>query len=337
MTTRLLAPLELLYLAGWKLKTAREQRLPLRRLSWPVVSVGNLSAGGSGKTPLVMALIGLLEARGFAVDVLSRGYHRQRAKGSAAAEQVDPEGPARRFGDEPTMIARATGARVFVGPDRYAAGRLAESRAESRPPHSGWRVHLLDDGFQHRRLARSFDIVVLHRQDFSDALLPVGRLREPFGSLARADAVVLRSEDRGFAARLQPYLRSGAGIWYMRRKVALPIALGKTAAFCGIARPREFFSSLEAAGLQLAACKSFPDHHWYSIGQIEALCRLAERAGCSHFVTTEKDAVRLDARMIARLERVAPLEVVRLSVEIEDEDRVAAELGAALGQPRVSP
>lgn len=333
MITRLLAPFELVYLAGLRLKNARDRKRPLRHLSWPVVSVGNLSSGGSGKTPLVLALIRLLGERGFAVDVLSRGYRRQPAAGSDAVEEVDPEGSARRFGDEPMMIARATGARVFVGTDRYAAGQLAESRA----PRADHHIHVLDDGFQHRRLARSLDIVVLHRQDFLDSLLPAGRLREPFSSLARADAIVLRAEDRDLAGRLQRHLRAGAKVWYVKRKLLLPDGPGRTAAFCAIARPREFHRALESAGAQLVLRKTFRDHHWYSIREIERLCRLGERAGCGRFVTTEKDAVRLDGAMLARLERVAPLVVARLSVEIEDEDGVMEDVTAAIGQPEVLP
>ena len=112
-------------------------------------------------------------------------------------ERVDPEGEAARFGDEPLLIARAAGVPVYVGASRYEAGLLAERDANERG------IHLLDDGFQHRRLARDLDIVVLHASDFEETLLPAGRLREPLASLRRASVVVLRAEDRALEAELR--------------------------------------------------------------------------------------------------------------------------------------
>lgn len=336
MTRRLLAPLDLLYLAGLQVKQARDRRLGSRRLTWPVASVGNLSVGGAGKTPLVIALIRLLSERGWNIDVLSRGYRRQRSPGSSEAEEVDPVGSARRFGDEPLMIARLTGAQVFVGADRYAAGLLAESRASrASMPADRLSMHLLDDGFQHRRLARDLDIVVMNRKDLSDSLLPRGRLREPLSSLVRADAVVLRREDEDLAETLQRYLRPGTPLWSVTRRLSLPGGLGRVAAFSAIARPQEFYRSLEVAGAEVVARKSFRDHHWYSDRDIEAISSLGKRVGCDHFVTTEKDVIRLEAAMKARLERVAPLVTAGLSVEIAEEDRVAEEVAAFLKRARV--
>src|SRR5713226_7714970 len=153
-----------------------------RSLQGSVVSVGNLSTGGSGKTPFVILLGELLKARGVSFDVLSRGYGR-KTKG---VRVVEPGGSARDFGDEPLLIARLLEVPVIVGEDRYAAGRLAEERL-------GVRLHLLDDGFQHRALARDFDIVLVTPEDARDRLLPVGRLREPPAALKRAHAVVLTS------------------------------------------------------------------------------------------------------------------------------------------------
>ena len=137
-----------------------------RRLARPVVSVGNLSAGGTGKTPFVIALAELLQARGIAVDMLSRGYRRK----TQGVLVVDPAGSAAEFGDEPLLIARRLGVPVIVGESRYHAGLMAEERFPSR-------VHILDDGFQHRSLARDFDIVLLTKADLNDRLLPAGRLR----------------------------------------------------------------------------------------------------------------------------------------------------------------
>ena len=153
-----------------------------RSLQGPVVSVGNLSVGGSGKTPFVLLLGELLTARGVKFDILSRGYGREK-RGVA---RVDSGGSSRDFGDEPLLLARRLNVPVIVGEDRYEAGLFAEK-------HFGPQLHLLDDGFQHRALARDFDIVLVTPEDARDSLLPAGRLREPLKSLSRADAVVLTS------------------------------------------------------------------------------------------------------------------------------------------------
>ena len=178
-------PLSALYGAIVKARNDLYDRgaLKIRRLQGPVVSIGNLTVGGSGKTPFLITLGELLKERGVAFDVLSRGYGRA-TKGVAL---VDPEGSPRDFGDEPLLIARKLRVPVIVGEDRYAAGQFAEQKF-------GTQLHLLDDGFQHRRLARDFDIVLIAPTDAEDLLLPTGRLREPLSSLARADAVVLTND-----------------------------------------------------------------------------------------------------------------------------------------------
>ncbi len=180
MKRPILLPLVPLYAAGLAL---REMRLehgwePVRRLQHPVISIGNLSTGGSGKTPLTITLAKLLAARGLHVDVLSRGYGRR----SAVPLRVDPKGSADQFGDEPLLIAREAAAPVYVAAERYDAGRLAEDEftrqggelAAGQVPL----VHILDDGFQHRQLVRDVDILLLSRDDWQDHLLPAGNLRE---------------------------------------------------------------------------------------------------------------------------------------------------------------
>jgi tetraacyldisaccharide 4'-kinase len=177
-----LNPLAGLYGAATALRNVLFDRglLTSRRLERPVVSVGNLSAGGSGKTPFVIALGELLKARGIGFDVLSRGY-RRKTRGVLV---VESDGSSADFGDEPLLIARWLGVPVIVGESRYEAGRVAERKFQSQ-------LHILDDGFQHRSLVRDFDIVLMTAPDFEDKMLPTGRLREPLSSLARADAVVL--------------------------------------------------------------------------------------------------------------------------------------------------
>jgi tetraacyldisaccharide 4'-kinase len=301
-----LVPLVPLYAAGLGVKNALAYRRP-GRLGRPVVSVGSLSAGGAGKTPVVLALARLLEAHGVAVDVLSRGYGRT----SSVTEVVDPAGAAARFGDEPLELARQ-GLRVFVGADRLAAGRVAEVAG-------GAGVHLLDDGFQHRRLGRELDVVLLTVQDAGDWLLPAGDLREPLSALGRADVVVVREEE---AAALAAVIarHTQAETWVIRRELSLPAEMAaRPMAFCGIARPEGFLAMLQAVGCEALAGPRFADHHAYSDGDVERLVEAARAAGADGFVTTAKDAVKLSAAQSARLGAVA---VAELRVRWVDEARV---------------
>jgi tetraacyldisaccharide 4'-kinase len=297
------------YKYGWKKP---------QHLSWPVVSVGNLSVGGAGKTPLVIRLAQLLAAEAVHVDVLLRGYGRS----SSQVERVDPEGDASRYGDEPKLIARTANIPVYVGASRYDAGLLAERKAQ-RPG-----IHLLDDGFQHRRLARAMDIVVLHASDFNSTLLPAGRLREPLGSLKRASAIVLRAEDR----QLESDLRARgitAPVWIQHRRLAVECE-GPVVAFCGIARPDEFFAALRSRKVDLKSTLALGDHQAYSGSRIARLISLLQRNDASGFVTTEKDAVRLSREQRAQLEEVAPLHVARLQVSLDDEAAITRQLRGLL-------
>jgi tetraacyldisaccharide 4'-kinase len=307
--TPLLAPLELLYRSLVRARNARFDRTPPQRLGWPVISIGNLSVGGAGKTPLAICLAELLRREGMHPDVLSRGYRRS----SHTVERVDSSGSAERFGDEPLLIAQATGVPVYVGANRYEAGKLAEREL----PRPG--IHLLDDGFQHRQLARNLDIVLIHRSDLQQRLLPAGRLREPLASLRRANVIVLREEDAELESTIRSYVSSECCFWHVRRTLALRTPAKRAVAFCAIARPREFFDGLIAAGAGLAEQISFRDHHRYRVEDIEQLAKLGRRAVCDAFVMTAKDEVKLDPAMRARLNAVAPLSTATLTVEFEDE------------------
>jgi tetraacyldisaccharide 4'-kinase len=251
--------------------------LASQRLEQPVVSVGNLAVGGSGKTPFVIALGELLKARGIRFDVLSRGYGRK----TRGVLVVGPDGNAADFGDEPLLIARRLGVPVIVGESRYAAGRVAERKFQSQ-------LHILDDGFQHRSLARDFDIVLMTARDFGDRMLPSGRLREPLSSLARADAVVLPA---GLAVD-HPALRKKT-VWIIERELVLPNLPAAPVVFCGIARPEQFFAQVRAAGITPAAEVSFRDHHAYDRSDVERLLAMRVKLGAGGFLTTEKDAVNL--------------------------------------------
>jgi tetraacyldisaccharide 4'-kinase len=292
-------PLTRLYGAASGLRNSLFERgvLQSRRLEQPVISVGGLSAGGAGKTPFVIALGELLRARGIRFDVLSRGY-RRKTRGVLV---VDPDGTAADFGDEPLLIARRLGVPVIVGERRYEAGRVAEQRFQSQ-------LHILDDGFQHRSLARDFDIVLLTGDDFRDRLLPSGRLREPLSSLERADAIVLTS-----ALENEHPALSQKSIWPVARALVLPDLPVAPVVFCGIARPEQFFAQVRAAGVTPAAQLSFGDHHSYDHGDVERLLATRTKFRAGGFLTTEKDAVNLGALQ----SELAPLTIAVLKVTLD--------------------
>jgi len=282
------------------------------RLRGPVVSVGNISVGGSGKTPFVILLGELLKQEGIRFDVLTRGYRRAAKEISV----VDPDGSAEQFGDEPLLVARKLGVPVIVGADRYRAGLLAEERF-------GPQLHLLDDGFQHRRLARDFDIVLLTPEDQADDLLPAGRLREPHLSLSRADAVVLT---RG--ARAESFPLDGKEVFRVERGIECGEIPSRPLAFCGIAKPEVFFNQLRQRGIVPGAQISFRDHHRYSEGDLQRLCSIARQRSTNGFVTTEKDVINLGAHANV----LAPLTVVRATMSIDDPGRLVALLRARIAE-----
>jgi tetraacyldisaccharide 4'-kinase len=269
-----------------------------QKLQGPVVSVGNLSVGGSGKTPFVILLGELLKARGLKFDILSRGYGRQ-TKGVA---RVEPGGSSRDFGDEPLLMARRLGVPVVVGEDRYQAGVFAEGKF-------GAQFHLLDDGFQHRALARDFDIVLVTPDDSRDHLLPTGRLREPLTSLRRADAVILTS-----GASPDAFPLNGKLTWRVRRGILPKNVPERPIVFCGIARPQNFILQLRTAGIEPVAEAFFRDHHAYSESDIRDLLELRQKSEAGGYVTTEKDAINLGSYLSA----LAPLSVVPVKMELAD-------------------
>lgn len=293
-------PLAAIYGAGVRLRNGLYEQgiLKQKRLAGPVVSVGNLSVGGSGKTPFVLLLGELLKARGIKFDVLSRGYGRQ----SRGVAVVDAGGSARDFGDEPLLIARGLGVPVIVGEERYEAGVVAESKF-------GPQLHLLDDGFQHRALARDFDIVLVTPEDARDRLLPAGRLREPLASLKRADAVVLIS---GASAEAFPVKQTL--VWRVRRGIVPKNPPSRPVVFCGIARPKNFVLQLRTAGVEPAAEAFYRDHHAYDERDIRDLLALRTKSEADGFVTTEKDAINLGG-LLASLD---PLVVIPVKMELMD-------------------
>lgn len=279
--------------AGWALAGAgalRRRLVQPARAPLPVVCVGNLVAGGTGKTPVALALATLLARRGRRVCCLTRGYGGTLAGPLA----VDPGiHDAHAVGDEALLLAAA--APTVVARDRAAGAALARAR--------GADVVVMDDGFQNPGLAKDLSLIVVDGAvGFGNGrLMPAGPLREPIDTgLARADAVVIVGPDRTrvagrvagaapiLAARLQP--DPGWDVLVGRRVVA----------FAGIGRPAKFFDALAAHGIETIAAVGFPDHHPYRVDELARLEAQAHAADAV-LVTTAKDAVRLTAAVRARL------------------------------------
>jgi tetraacyldisaccharide 4'-kinase len=303
-----LAPLGALYgaLGAVRVGAYRSGLLRRRRLAGPVVSVGNLSVGGSGKTPVVARIAELLIEAGLPVAILSRGYGGS-FKGEAliVSDGRTLLADAQAAGDEPVMLARALPAAVVaVGPHRDVVGRTVEMLL-------GPRVHVLDDGFQHLRLARDLDILCLEAADLHDWPLPAGRLREFASAQRRADLRLvvggtmknghsfgLRRRHLGFFgldARPQPAPRRP---WLVS----------------GIARPQRFHADVAAEVGEIAGLDSFTDHHRFAAAEWRLVEEKARAAGADALVTTAKDAVRLPPAS-----GTLPVLVFRIAAEIEGE------------------
>jgi tetraacyldisaccharide 4'-kinase len=267
-----------------------------RRLPYPVISVGNLSMGGSGKTPVVAALARLLRQRGERPVILTRGYRRRHATEGVLVVSDDQRvlEPVERSGDEPQMLARTLpGVPVLVGADRYLAGVFAGR-------HFGATVSILDDGFQHVQLERDVDLVLVSVDDLNDRVLPAGHLREPLAAAHLADAVLVSGseEDVSSVARALGHptawrvaVRYGSMCGVGR---ALSDPRNRIVAFAGIARPERFFNTLRSLGYDVVRELTFPDHHWYRASDIAAIKAAARDANATLIVTTEKDVVRCD-------------------------------------------
>ena len=273
-----------------------------RRLNHRVISVGNLSMGGSGKTPVVAALARLLRDRGERPVILTRGYGR---RDSAEGVLVVSDGqrvrePVTRSGDEPQLLARhLSGVPVLVSADRYLAGLFAEKYFDVT-------VSILDDGFQHMQLQRDVDLLLLSPADLDDRVLPSGRLREPLSSARFADAVLVPGEEEDVARVTSALAHHNVfqlvNHYGQLRRVQKdpPYAVGRVlsdpaariVAFAGIARPERFFNALRALGYDVARELTFRDHHWYTSTDIERIQAAARETNATLIVTTEKDAVR---------------------------------------------
>ena len=298
----------------------------IERAGLPVLSVGNLSTGGTGKTPVTLFLAEGLLAAGIETAVLSRGHGGRRREDPM---RVDPGSDPRAAGDEPALMARRLGeGRVFVGKRRIEAARLA------RAAHPGLRALLLDDGFQHRALHRDLDLLLLDGQRLwgDGRMLPLGDLREPAANARRAHALIVtragRVRDR---AQVEAWWRangSGGPLFWLDFRlsqlraldppdldpVPLPEAEAAPAyAWCGLGNPEAFFADLRGAGVLMRETACFGDHQGPSPDELEAMCDEARAAGAERFVCTEKDAVKLTEDHLAALS--LPLFVAEQRVE----------------------
>ncbi len=279
---RLLLPIGWLFIALVRLRRLAYRRgwLRSRRLPVPVVVIGNLVAGGAGKTPLTLWLVQHLRALGRKPGIVSRGYGRR----DNLIQKVGAGRTASEVGDEPLLLAQRSGCPVFVGADRGAA---ADALLSENPECD---VILCDDGLQHLRLARDVEIIVMDRRGLMNGWpLPAGPLREPAERVSRVDALVLHNNDQIRAAGVPTFQMYLAGNEFYRldapNERLLPAALQglRLAAFAGIGEPQRFFDHLMALGLSFEP-HAFPDHHRYT--------RADFSFPAEALLTTEKDALK---------------------------------------------
>lgn len=310
------------YRRGW----LRSKRLPAR-----VISVGNLTVGGTGKTPMVMRLAAWLRQRGLHVAVLTRGYGRRERlplviNGQGEVAKYTPE----LMGDEPILLARRLpDITVGIGADRFAVARQIIAMEAPHPPE----VFLLDDGFQHLRLARDLDLVLLDAANPSavGALLPAGPLREPLSALARADLVVLTRTAGADATQLLDAVRRhnpGAPVFCASTRLLgifdaathrpanlFVLKQQRVLGFCGIGNPEAFWEDLRRWGFDVVGTRAFPDHHRYSVDDFRALIRHADGVRARALLTTEKDLINLTVVPPSS----PPCLYCRIDLELEDE------------------
>lgn len=308
------SPWQRLYRLAHRLRR-RRWATRARHLPRPVVSVGNLHWGGSGKTPLVAALAGHLRDGGRRVAILSRGYGRQGGRVRVVSHGEGPLLGPRLAGDEPVLLAgQLPGVAVVVGADRHQAGRHALERL-SPPPD----LFLLDDAFSHLALARDLDLLAFPAADpFAGGRLPPsGRLREPLASAAHADAVLLTGFAMApgagdeLARALRPHGFGGPGFaaptvaGIPRSAAGEPIDPEEPVlAVCAIARPEAFLETVRAAGLTLAGHLFFPDHHRYPEASLQSIADAFRQYGAARVLTTAKDRVKLQDRLALPLAEI---------------------------------
>lgn len=303
------------------------------KLSAPVISVGNLSVGGTGKTPCVAFIARTLRDEGHGVAILSRGYKRQTRGRVEVSNGDEILCSPRESGDEPYLLAQSCpGVRVVVDEDRYAAGHWLERRT----PISAF---ILDDAYQHLRLARDLNLLLI---DATESLalakmIPFGKLREPVNGLRRADAVIVTRSDQplnrtSLLETIEKHAWPNTPVFFayhemtrLRRldneESACIAELARTpiAAVSGIAKPDRFNEDLQRAGLRIVLRRDFEDHHSYTVEEFASIARAAQSAKAEAIIVTEKDAANLMAEAI----RQSPLPVYAARIEFRCEEEVA--------------
>jgi tetraacyldisaccharide 4'-kinase len=322
-----LVPLAALYGGAAALKAALYARGLLRRhvLRGPVVSVGNLRLGGTGKTPLVVRCAEILRDSGAPVAVLSRGYGgSHRGECLLVSDGTSVLATSLEAGDEPVMIARRVpGVVVAVGPRRDLVGRRVEERF-------GPLIHLLDDGFQHLRLARNLDLLCLGPGDLTDWPVPAGRLREFARASRRADLLFAPPDEPGVDPTRAVRLGHRVLGFFGRDGRAVPPPQ-RPYLLSGIASPERFHEDVARQVGTLAGLRAFPDHHPYRPEEIREIFEEASGRGADAVVTTAKDLTRLPEGG-----ETLPLLTLEIAAEVEDEVRLRTALlalarGAAWG------
>ena len=270
----------------------------------PVISVGNITAGGTGKTPFVIALANWLSEIGYSPGIVTRGYRRQSKGQQIVRDRNSILSTPAQAGDEPFIIASNTRQTVVIADtDRVSAAKTTVKTYACD-------IVIADDAFQHRRLGRNIDIVIWDagHNPKTSLILPVGRLRESIKGLQRADLLLVSRTD-SVSTPSADYFKnlnstfclsaipmSIERICLLSTNVEIPVAELKderTIAFCGLGNPDQFFNTVEQLTQSTPVKKSFPDHHKYSIADLNALVRQAKNAGCRYLITTRKDAVNL--------------------------------------------
>lgn len=324
MKSIILPPLSVLYgaVTRTRLSLYRRGTFQSTKLDRPVISVGNITTGGTGKTPLVEWVARTVAATGNKVCILTRGYGRDNPDRMVIVSDGNAilANPA-EAGDEPFLLAtNLLGlAAVISSADRVSAGREAIAQF-------GTDCFILDDGFQHLRLERDLNIVTIDATNpwGGGHLLPYGRLREPLAGLRRADCIVItRTDQSNDVASLREKIRrftASAPIFESRMRPSRIRKLNKpfndspespVAAFCGVGNPHSFFKQIEP---EVVLEKSFPDHHRYSQREIDSLIEEAKRAGAQSLITTAKDAVKLRSLSFS-----LPCYVLEIEPQIENE------------------
>lgn len=338
LSESLLWPLSLPYgaVAHLRARAYRKGILRQRRLDGVVISVGNLTVGGTGKTPMVLWIAERLLAEGKRVGILTRGYRGRGAGGAARTDEfgdpLETVGPGtathiiQSASDEVRLLASRLGHRVEigVGADRFARGReLAKQGAE-------WFV--LDDGFQHMQLARDVDIVLIDATNpfGGGRVLPSGRLREPRTALERADVIVITRSERALAVEAAVRRDCDAPIFYARTQLdairsisagqmggdVSPAEAGPLFAFCGIGNPSAFLADLREWGVRVAGHKYFRDHHRFTEQDDANILKEAEVVGARGLICTEKDVFNLHGIHFGNL----PVYFCAISLRIDREE-----------------